>query len=98
MIDDLAAAEREAVSRFKEIASLSRSRLEAVKSEQAASDKTASEQLSRVTWISCMLLNTSEEAMRAKHALMCARGQQASDQLQTAQQAEAMSVAEAEQV
>ena len=38
--------------------------------------------LGRMSWLCTMLLNTSEEALHAKHALMRAREQHISDQLQ----------------
>ena len=38
-----------------------------------------------MSWLCTMLLNTSEEALRAKHALMRAREQHISDQLQASQ-------------
>ena len=41
--------------------------------------------LVRMSWLCTMLLNTSEEALRAKHALMRAREQHIADQLQASQ-------------
>ena len=38
--------------------------------------------LCRMSWLCTMLLNTSEEALQSKHALMRAREQHISDQLQ----------------
>ena len=51
----------------------------------------------RMSWLCTMLLNTSEEALRAKHQLMRAREQHISDQLQASQAdaAEERSAAEA---
>ena len=50
-----------------------------------------------MSWLCTMLLNTSDEALQAKHALMRAREQHISDQLQASQAeaAEERSAAEA---
>ena len=50
-----------------------------------ASSHNEAERMARVSWLCTMLLNTSEEALRAKHALMRAREHHISEQLQTCQ-------------
>ena len=88
----LAEAEASAVARYKETAALSRGRLAEIQAEAAAyaragsaSGQTEAEWMARMSWLCTMLLNTSEEALRAKHALMRAREQHIADQLQSSQ-------------
>ena len=75
----LANADSEAAARYQETVKLSRSRLEEV--QRVGAD----ERSSRAAWLSCMLITTSDEALRAKEALMLARGQHAQGQLLAAQ-------------
>ena len=79
MDEAIAAAASEAVARYHETVQLSRSRLGEV--QRAGAD----ERENRAAWLTCMLITTSEEALRSKEALMHAREQRAQDQLHTAQ-------------
>ena len=92
MLEDLALAESEAMSRYKETTQLVRQRLEGVRAEVHAASSTAAsatssatstagsstatpqraglQQLAHGSWLAAMLLSTSDDALRAKHALM----------------------------
>ena len=65
------AAEGEAVARYKETAALAKERLE--RSDRSA--ETDADAVARLSWVACMLLSTTEEALRAKHTLMRAHVQ-----------------------
>lgn len=95
MLDELQAAAESAVASYKETSALCRAKLEHYRATAAqaedrlsASARAAStgeaEQLGRVTWLSCMLLTTSDEALRTSHALMRVREQHTVDQLAAA--------------
>jgi len=56
----------EAAARFKETAQLANERLGAMSSGEAGGGP---EQVARLSWISCMLLSTAEEALRTKAML-----------------------------
>lgn len=91
-LNALSESDAAAVARYKETASLSRGRLAEIQAEAAAhalaggtTRHTEAEWMARMSWLCTMLLNTSEEALRAKHALMRAREQHIADQLQSSQ-------------
>ena len=103
MLEALALAESEAMSRYKETTELVRQRLEGVRAEVHAASSTAAsatssatstagsstatpqraalQQLAHGSWLAAMLLSTSEDALRATHALMRMREQHAADAL-----------------
>eukprot|EP00965_Chrysotila_dentata_P248228 6208223-Pleurochrysis_carterae.AAC.1 len=95
MLQTLAAAAAEASDRYRETAELAKGKLDATRQAKAArsrascgddldrsgADARADDSIddSRMAWLCAMLLSTSEEALRAKHALMKAHEQQMAD-------------------
>lgn len=76
---DLQSSAEAAIARYHETAALCRTKLDAYRSEAAAevvasadpdADRSAgaAARLGRLSWIACMLLSTSEEALRTSHA------------------------------
>ncbi|KAL1523776.1 hypothetical protein AB1Y20_018700 [Prymnesium parvum] len=74
-MEELIRAEGEAVAQYKETAQLARERVASVQHDGAPPDEAAA----KLSWVACMLLSTSEEALRTKHALMKAHAQHAHD-------------------
>lgn len=109
MLDELQSAAEAAVASYKETATLCRSKLEHYRSLSSESgilpEAEGAAQLGRVSWLTCMLLTTSDEALRTSHALMRMREQHTVDQLAAARaaasratDAEVNAVAAAEQL
>jgi len=91
-LDELQSAAESALESYRETSTLCRAKLERYRSEAAAVNPDVDPdapvvdhaQLGRVTWLSCMLLSTSDEALRTSHALMRVREQHTVDQLAAA--------------
>ena len=73
----------EASARFRETAKLANGKLDSIRNGEPSSSE---ETLASLQWIACMLLNTGEEALKAKTALARANEQHANDQLERATQ------------
>jgi hypothetical protein len=82
----LAKAAEDATNRFKETARMANERLERLRDGSlAAVPSPGAEALSSLQWVACMLLNTAEEALKAKTAVIKAHEQHAHDRLERAQ-------------
>lgn len=86
----LAKAAEEASGRFRETARLATEKLDKLRAEGAAAPdlpKEATEVICTLQWLTCMLVNTAEEALKAKTSLLRANEQVATDQLERAHSA-----------
>jgi hypothetical protein len=87
---ELVVAAEGAVLRFEEVSRLAQERLAHFRAEGArdavfTGGLPAQEALSSLSWVSCMLLSTAEEALQAKHNLAVAGERSTSDHLQRTQ-------------
>ena len=76
-VSALAAADADASARFDETVELVRSRLKEISSTVSDRSSAEYERLQRISWATTMLLNTSEEALRARGGAARAAAQQA---------------------
>ena len=74
----------DASQRYRETAKMANERLDKVRVTAAALPPAAQEALGSLQWVTCMLLNTAEDALKAKTALNKAHEQHAADQLDAA--------------
>jgi len=74
----------DASQRYRETAKMANERLDKVRVTAAALPPAAQEALGSLQWVTCMLLNTAEDALKAKTALNKAHEQHAADQLEAA--------------
>ena len=76
-VEALAAADADASARFDETVELVRSRLKEISGSVGQRNPDEYERLQRISWATTMLLNTSEEALRARGGAARAAAQQA---------------------
>ena len=80
----LSKAAEEASQRYRETATMANERLEKAREGAVALSPAALEVIGTLQWVACMLINTAEEALKAKTTLARANEQHSADQLERA--------------